>query len=457
MDFTSLNLCQPLLNALDEIGYISPTPIQAQAIPDLIEGRDMLGCAQTGTGKTAAFALPILDAMAKDPWTDPRRIRALMMCPTRELAAQIHDNIEQYARHLDIRSMAMFGGVSQRPQEKILRRGVDILVATPGRLLDLISQGYVDLSHVQFLVLDEADRMLDMGFIRDIRKILAQIPKKRQSLLFSATIPRSIVELSDDMLYNPVNVSITPESTTVEAIEQSLMFVMRSDKRGLLTYIIEEESPDKVLVFSRTKHGCNRIVRQLGQDGIDALAIHGNKSQGAREKALRRFRNGTLQVLVATDVASRGIDVSDISHVINLDLPNEPEVYVHRIGRTGRAGQGGITIAFCDENEGEYLRGIEKTIRQDIPVDEGHPFHSEKARSRKGNKAPKKQQNRGRGRRQPRNNKSNGGSRSKGKSNHQSNGSRSKGKSNHQSNGGRKGRRSGRGRSRKQRKHQTRY
>jgi len=456
MDFTSLNLCQPLLNALDEIGYISPTPIQAQAIPDLIEGRDMLGCAQTGTGKTAAFALPILDAMAKDPWTDPRRIRALMMCPTRELAAQIHDNIEQYARHLDIRSMAMFGGVSQRPQEKILRRGVDILVATPGRLLDLISQGYVDLSHVQFLVLDEADRMLDMGFIRDIRKILAQIPKKRQSLLFSATIPRSIVELSDDMLYNPVNVSITPESTTVEAIEQSLMFVMRSDKRGLLTYIIEEESPDKVLVFSRTKHGCNRIVRQLGQDGIDALAIHGNKSQGAREKALRRFRNGTLQVLVATDVASRGIDVSDISHVINLDLPNEPEVYVHRIGRTGRAGQGGITIAFCDENEGEYL-GIEKTIRQDIPVDEGHPFHSEKARSRKGNKAPKKQQNRGRGRRQPRNNKSNGGSRSKGKSNHQSNGSRSKGKSNHQSNGGRKGRRSGRGRSRKQRKHQTRY
>ena len=238
MDFTSLNLCQPLLDALDEIGYVSPTPIQTQALPDLIEGRDILGCAQTGTGKTAAFALPILDAMAKDPWTDPRRIRALVMCPTRELAAQIHDNIEQYARHLDIRSMAMFGGVSQRPQEKTLRRGIDILVATPGRLLDLISQGYVDLSYVQFLVLDEADRMLDMGFIRDIRKILAQIPKKRQSLLFSATIPHSIVELSRDMLYNPVSVSITPESTTVEAIEQSLMFVMRSDKRGLLTYII---------------------------------------------------------------------------------------------------------------------------------------------------------------------------------------------------------------------------
>jgi len=338
---------------------------------------------------------------------------------------------------------AVKGGVSQRPQVNKLRRGVDILVATPGRLLDLISQGYVDLSHVQFLVLDEADRMLDMGFIRDIRKILAQIPEDRQSLLFSATMPRSIVELSRDMLYDPVSVSITPESATVEAIEQSLMFVMKGDKRGLLTYIIEEERPKKVLVFSRTKHGCNRIVKQLGQDGIEALAIHGNKSQGAREKALGRFRNGTLQVLVATDVASRGIDVSDISHVINLDLPNEPDVYVHRIGRTGRAGQGGFAIAFCDENEGEYLRGIEKTIRQDIPVDEDQPFHSEKARSCKGNKAPKKQQNRGRGRRQPRNGKSNG--------------NRSNGKSNHQSNGARNGRHSGRGRSRKQRKHQTRY
>ena len=437
MDFSSLNLCQPLQDALDEIGYVSPTPIQAQAIPDLIEGRDMLGCAQTGTGKTAAFALPILNAMTQNSQDEPRRIRTLIMCPTRELAAQINYNIEQYARYLDIRSMAMFGGVSQRPQERKLRHGVDILVATPGRLLDLISQGHVDLSHVRFLVLDEADRMLDMGFIRDIRKILAQIPKKRQSLLFSATIPPSIVDLSNDMLHNPVSVSITPESTTVEAIEQSLMFVMRSDKRGLLTYIIEEESPEKVLVFCRTKHGCNRISRQLGQDGIDALPIHGNKSQGARENALRRFRNGTLQVLVATDVASRGIDVSDISHVINLDLPNEPEVYVHRIGRTGRAGRGGTTIAFCDENEGEYLRGIEKMIRQDIPVNESHPFHSEKARSRKGSKAPKRHQNRGRGRSNTRY--------------HKSNGSRPNVKPNQQSNGGRNGRRRGRGR--KQHKH----
>jgi len=421
-DFISLNLCQPLLVALDEIGYVTPTPIQAQAIPDLIEGRDMLGCAQTGTGKTAAFALPILDAMTEDPWEGSRRIRALILCPTRELASQIHDNIEQYARHLDIRSMAIFGGVSQRPQQKILRRGVDILVATPGRLLDLMSQRFVDLSQVQFLVLDEADRMLDMGFIRDIHKILAQIPENRQSLLFSATMPQSIVELSRDMLYDPVSISITPESTTVEAIEQSLMFVMRGDKRVLLTHIIEDERPNKMLVFSRTKHGCNRIVRQLGQDGIEALAIHGNKSQGAREKALDQFRNGTLQVLVATDVASRGIDVSDISHVINLDLPNEPDVYVHRIGRTGRAGQGGIAIAFCDENEGEYLRGIEKRICQDIPVDESQPFHSEKARSRKGEKAPKRHQNQRRGRRHSRTGKP----------------------KNVQSNNGRKGRQSGR-------------
>ena len=403
MDFESLNLCQPLLAALDEIGYVTPTPIQEQAIPLLMEGRDMLGCAQTGTGKTAAFSLPILDAMAEDPWSGKRRIRSLMLCPTRELASQIRDNIDEYARHLDIHSMVMFGGVSQRPQEKKLRKGVDILIATPGRLLDLIGQGLVDLSNVQFLVLDEADRMLDMGFIRDIRKILALIPEDRQSLLFSATMPSSIVELSRDMLYEPVKIEVTPESTTVEAIEQSLMFVMKSDKRALLTHIIRDENPEKVLVFSRTKHGCNRIVKQLAADGIEALAIHGNKSQGARERALGRFRNGTLQVLIATDVASRGIDVSDISHVINLDLPNEPEVYVHRIGRTGRAGQGGITIAFCDENEGEFLRGIEKTIRQKIPVDEDHPLHSEKAKSRKGEKAPKRRQNRGRrggGRRQ---------------------------------------------------------
>ena len=399
LNFASLNLCEPLLSALDNIGYETPTPIQAEAIPYLLEGRDVLGCAQTGTGKTAAFSLPILHLLAETPRNGPRKIRTLMLCPTRELAAQIHENIELYAAKLDIRSMVMFGGVSQKPQERNLRRGVDILVATPGRLLDLMSQRLLDLSKVEFLVFDEADRMLDMGFIRDIQKILAHVPKKRQSLLFSATMPHSIISLSKDMLFDPIRINITPESTTVEAIKQSLMFVMKADKRPLLTHILREESPEKMLVFGRTKHGCNKIVRLLERDGFEALAIHGNKSQGARERALGRFREGALQILVATDVASRGIDVSDISHVINYDLPNVPEVYVHRIGRTGRAGQGGIAIAFCDENEGEYLRDIEKTIRQSIPVNEEHPFHSPKAQSKKGDKAPKKKQTRGRPRR----------------------------------------------------------
>ena len=395
LNFASLNLCEPLLSALDNIGYETPTPIQAEAIPYLLEGRDVLGCAQTGTGKTAAFSLPILHLLAETPRNGPRKIRTLMLCPTRELAAQIHENIELYAAKIDIRSMVMFGGVSQKPQERNLRRGVDILVATPGRLLDLMSQRLVDLSKVEFLVFDEADRMLDMGFIRDIQKILAHVPKKRQSLLFSATMPHSIISLSKDMLFDPIRINITPESTTVEAIKQSLMFVMKADKRPLLTHILREESPEKMLVFGRTKHGCNKIVRLLERDGFEALAIHGNKSQGARERALGRFREGALQILVATDVASRGIDVSDISHVINYDLPNVPEVYVHRIGRTGRAGQGGIAIAFCDENEGEYLRDIEKTIRQSIPVNEEHPFHSPKTQSKKGDKAPKKKQTRG--------------------------------------------------------------
>ena len=399
LNFASLNLCEPLLSALDNIGYETPTPIQAEAIPYLLEGRDVLGCAQTGTGKTAAFSLPILHLLAETPRNGPRKIRTLMLCPTRELAAQIHENIELYAAKIDIRSMVMFGGVSQKPQERNLRRGVDILVATPGRLLDLMSQRLVDLSKVEFLVFDEADRMLDMGFIRDIQKILAHVPKKRQSLLFSATMPHSIISLSKDMLFDPIRIDITPESTTVEAIKQSLMFVRKADKRPLLTHILLEESPEKMLVFGRTKHGCNKIVRLLERDGFEALAIHGNKSQGARERALGRFREGALQILVATDVASRGIDVSDISHVINYDLPNVPEVYVHRIGRTGRAGQGGIAIAFCDENEGEYLRDIEKTIRQSIPVNEEQPFHSPKAQSKKGDKAPKKKQTRGRPRR----------------------------------------------------------
>jgi ATP-dependent RNA helicase RhlE len=390
MNFESLALCQPLLDALESVGYSEPTPIQAQAIPPLLEGRDMLGCAQTGTGKTAAFALPILNKLALNPTQGRPVIRALVLCPTRELASQIKQCFVDYSANIRCQSAVVFGGVSARSQIGVLRRGVDVLVATPGRLLDLQDQGYIRLDQVEFFVLDEADRMLDMGFIHDIRKVLKFLPKKRQNLLFSATMPEKIVELGSKFLDNPARVEITPQATTVEAIEQSLMFVAKSDKRKLLTYLIQELEPSRALVFSRTKHGANRMVKNLDADGVTALAIHGNKSQGARERALGRFRTGELKVLVATDVASRGIDVQEISHVINVDLPNEPEVYVHRIGRTGRAGLGGRAISFCDEEEGEYLRSIEYTIRQEIEVDEEHPYHSEEARGAKGLPAPKK-------------------------------------------------------------------
>ncbi len=389
LTFKDLNLPQPILQALEKVGYEKPSPIQAESIPLLMQGHDLLGQAQTGTGKTAAFALPMLANI--DP--DAKLPQLLVLAPTRELAIQVAEAFQVYASFSQkIKVLPVYGGQSYDNQIRQLKRGVQVVVGTPGRIIDHINRKTLNLSELRFLVLDEADEMLRMGFIDDVEWILEQLPEERQMILFSATMPSSIVELSRDMLYDPVRVEVSPESSTVEAIEQSLMFVMKKDKRDLLTHLIRDENPEKVLVFSRTKHGCNRIVKQLAQDEIEALAIHGNKSQGAREKALGRFREGSLQVLVATDVASRGIDVSDISHVINLDLPNESEVYVHRIGRTGRAGQGGIAIAFCDENEGEYLRGIEKTIRQEIPVDEDHPFHSEKAKSRKGEKAPKKQQ-----------------------------------------------------------------
>jgi ATP-dependent RNA helicase RhlE len=390
--FESLNLCKPLLEALESIGYSEPTPIQAQAIPPLLEGRDMLGGAQTGTGKTAAFSLPILEKIASRPAEGRPVIRALVLAPTRELAAQIKQCFIDYSQNLPCRTAVVFGGVSPRPQINKLQRGVDVLVATPGRLLDLHGQGYIRLDKVEFFVLDEADRMLDMGFIHDIRKVLKVLPDRRQNLLFSATLPGTIMNLAGSFLHDPVRVEITPESTTVEAIEQSLMFVAKADKRRLLTWLIEELEPSRALVFSRTKHGANRIVRNLDRDGIEALAIHGNKSQGARQRALGRFKSGELRILVATDVASRGIDVHEISHVINLDLPNEPEVYVHRIGRTGRAGLGGRAIAFCDEEEGEYLCDIERTIRQEIEVDTEHPYHSEAARDAKGLPKPKKVQ-----------------------------------------------------------------
>ncbi|MCB9780353.1 MAG: DEAD/DEAH box helicase [Alphaproteobacteria bacterium] len=378
-DFASLGLIDPLLRALKACGYEQPTPIQTQAIPPLLAGRDVLGCAQTGTGKTAAFALPVLQHLDADPTRGPRRIRALVLSPTRELAAQIGESFDAYAAHLDLRHHVIFGGVGQGAQVNALRRGLDILVACPGRLLDLHNQGYVDLSDVDFFVLDEADRMLDMGFIHDVKRVMQLLPLERQNLLFSATMPSAIVELSHELLDDPVMVEVTPQATTVERIDQKVMFVSKADKRRLLADILHNQGVGQAMVFTRTKHGANRLVEQLDKAGIEAMAIHGNKSQNARTRALDAFRDGRLGVLVATDVASRGIDVDTVTHVINFDLPNEPESYVHRIGRTGRAGRAGTAIAFCDQTEGAYLRDIEKLIGETIPVDLDHPWHADDA------------------------------------------------------------------------------
>ena len=373
--FSDLALIEPLLRALDDKGYERPTPIQAGAIPPLLAGRDVLGCAQTGTGKTAAFSLPVLQHLAERPASRGRRpIRVLVLTPTRELAAQIEESFTAYGRHLPFRYLVIFGGVNENPQIRSLRAGVDVLVATPGRLLDLEGRGYVDLSAVEFFVLDEADRMLDMGFIHDIRRVLARLPSKRQNLLFSATMPQKIRELAGTFLNDPTVVEVTPAALTVDLIEQRVMFVDRPDKRWLLIDILER-GVERALVFTRTKHGANRLVKYLQKDGFSAAPIHGNKSQSARERALAGFKDGTIRVLVATDLASRGLDVDDVSHVFNYDLPNEPESYVHRIGRTGRAGRTGIAISFCDATEGEYLRDIEKLIGQRIPVDEEHAYH----------------------------------------------------------------------------------
>ncbi|RME26982.1 MAG: DEAD/DEAH box helicase, partial [Deltaproteobacteria bacterium] len=378
MTFDSLGLAEPLCDALRACGYLTPTPIQQQAIPPLLQGRDLLGCAQTGTGKTAAFALPVLQLLSRRPHAGRRRrpIRALVLTPTRELAAQIGDSFDRYGRNTDLRHHVIFGGVGQNPQVRALNQGRDILVACPGRLLDLHGQGFVDLSQVEFFVLDEADRMLDMGFIHDVRRILRLLPARRQNLLFSATMPRAIVDLSADFLVDPVHVEVTPQATTVDKIDQTVMFVERADKRRLLVDIIENGGVDRAIVFTRTKHGANRLVQQLDRAGIEAMAIHGNKSQGARTRALDAFREGRLSILVATDVASRGIDVDGISHVFNYDLPNEAESYVHRIGRTGRAGRAGRAIAFCDHSEGACLRDIERLIGTPIEVDEDHAWHA---------------------------------------------------------------------------------
>ncbi len=367
--FVSLGLSEAILRALQERDYVTPTPIQARAIPHLLEGRDLLGIAQTGTGKTAAFALPMLQRLAASKNRPmPQKPRSLVLAPTRELATQIADSFEAYGKNLGLRGTIVFGGVGQNPQVQALRRGVDILVATPGRLLDLIQQRFCDLSQVEILVLDEADRMLDMGFLPDVKRILSRLPKERQSLLFSATMPADITALAHDFLIDPVRVEVTPPAKTADRIEQSVWFVTKAGKRDLLAELLEDPAFQRTLVFTRTKHGADRVVKHLRQVDIHAHAIHGNKSQNNRERALDDFRTGRAPVLVATDIAARGIDVPDISHVINFDLPNIAESYVHRIGRTARAGRDGIAISFCDAEEREYLRDIEKLIRQKIPV-----------------------------------------------------------------------------------------
>lgn len=376
MTFDDLGLIDPILKALKSEGYTHPTPIQKQAIPILLKGKDLLGCAQTGTGKTAAFAIPILQHLYQSPSAErgKRKIKALIVTPTRELAIQIGESFSAYGRHTGLKNTVIFGGVGQRNQTDILDRGVDILVATPGRLLDLISQGYISLREVSYSVLDEADQMLDMGFIHDVRKIIDLLPPKRQSLFFSATMPRNIVELSRKMLGDFESVTVKPEQATAERVDQAVYFVAKNDKPNLLIHLLQSEKADAVLVFGRTKHGCDKIVKMLGKAHIRAAAIHGNKSQNARQRALGDFKDGKLHVLVATDIAARGIDISELSLVINYELPNVPETYVHRIGRTGRASASGSALSFCDGVERAYLRDIQKLIKQTIPVIEDHPY-----------------------------------------------------------------------------------
>ena len=374
-NFESLGLSKKLLEAVESEGYTTPTPVQEQSIPPLLAGRDVLGVAQTGTGKTAAFALPVLQIMSRTKTQGKRHIKALILSPTRELAAQIGERFSAYGENLDIRHKVIFGGVNQNPQVRALQKGIDVLVATPGRLLDLINQGHIDITRVEFFVLDEADRMLDMGFIRDIKKVLKLLPKRRQNLLFSATMPKSIADLAGSFLHNAIMIDVSPKEITVDRIKQKIMFVRKADKRRLLVNLIKEEKVRCGIVFTRTKHGANRLVKQLDQSRINAAAIHGNKSQGARTKALAGFKNGSIAILVATDIASRGIDVDGITHVFNYDLPNEPESYVHRIGRTARAGRSGIAYGFCDESESGYLVGIQQLIGHEIDTDIDHEFH----------------------------------------------------------------------------------
>ena len=376
--FDTLNLISPICRAVSEEKYTLPTPIQTEAIPHLLQGRDLLGCAQTGTGKTAAFALPILQGLAKHKEKPrPKEVRALILTPTRELALQIDESFQVYGRYLKFNQAVVFGGVSPKAQIRTLSRGVDVLVATPGRLLDLFNQGCLRMDKIDVFVLDEADQMLDMGFLPDVKKIFNAIPQTRQTVLFSATMPDEIVRLTHKFLNDPIKVSVSPPSRTVDKVDQRILFVDRENKSALLESILEDESVYRVLVFTRTKHGANRVAKTLSKKRIRTEAIHGNKSQSARMQALNKFRSGHVRVLVATDVASRGLDVDDITHVINYELPKEAESYVHRIGRTARAGAKGVAISFCDAEERSYLRTIERTINQAVTVDKEHPYHSD--------------------------------------------------------------------------------
>ena len=377
MSFENLNLIEPILKALKTEGYTTPTPIQEQSIPIILDRKDLLGCAQTGTGKTAAFAIPILQILEGGKIYDqgPRAIKCLILTPTRELAIQIGESFTAYGRHTGMKHTVIFGGVSQGSQVSALKSGVDILIATPGRLLDLINQKFVQLHYLKIFVLDEADRMLDMGFIHDVKKIITKIPQKRQTLFFSATMPDEIQKLANTILFNPEKVEVTPVSSTADTIDQSLFFVEKNDKKKLLIHILNDKSIKSALIFSRTKHGADKITKDLVKAGIKTEAIHGNKSQNARQKALSNFKSGQIKALIATDIAARGIDIDELSHVINFELPNIPETYVHRIGRTGRAGSSGIAYSFCDEEEMEYLKDIQKLIGKEIPIIEDQPYH----------------------------------------------------------------------------------
>jgi ATP-dependent RNA helicase RhlE len=376
--FKELELIEPILKALETEGYTNPTPIQEQAIPSALAGKDILGCAQTGTGKTAAFSIPILQLVCQSQLNGnfTRGIKALILTPTRELAIQIDESIAAYGKNLRISHEVIFGGVSQHHQVINLKKGVDILTATPGRLLDLMQQGFINLRDIRFFVLDEADRMLDMGFINDVKKVVAKLPEKKQTLFFSATMPDEIEKLANTLLKNPVTIAVTPVSSTVEKIEQAIYFVEKENKKNLLQDLLQDSAIKSALVFTRTKHGADKVVKNLVKQGISSEAIHGNKSQNARQRALNNFKNGNTRILVATDIAARGIDVDGLSHVFNYELPNVPETYVHRIGRTGRAGEKGMAISFCDTEERAYLKDIQKLIKIELPIVSNHEYHS---------------------------------------------------------------------------------